>query len=110
MISVDTKKKELVGDFKDRAGMAARRRARSGSSPRLPGQAAGKAIPYGVYDLTGNEGWVSVGMDHDTAQFAVETIRRWWQEMGREFYPRAEGLGVTADSGGSNGSRSGSGR
>jgi Rhodopirellula transposase DDE domain len=66
----------------------------------------GKAIPYGVDDLTCNNGWVSVGIDHDTAAFAVETIRSWWQEMGRRRYPRATELLITADGGGSNGSRS----
>src|SRR5512142_2681530 len=63
-------------------------------------------IPRGVYDLTWNEGWVSVGVDHDTAQFAAETLRRWWQEMGSEVYPAAQGLLITADSGGSNSHRS----
>jgi hypothetical protein len=65
----------------------------------------GKAIPYGVYDLARNAGWVSVGMDHDTAAFAVNTIRRWWRTMGRGAYPRARSLLIVADSGGSNGSR-----
>ena len=65
----------------------------------------GKAIPYGVYDLTANKGWVSVGTDHDTARFAAETLRRWWANMGLKFYPKARELLVTADSGGSNGSR-----
>ena len=66
----------------------------------------GKAIPYGVYDLTANQGWVSVGIDHDTAEFAVETLRRWWQQMGAPAYPGADRLLITADGGGSNGSRS----
>jgi Rhodopirellula transposase DDE domain len=65
----------------------------------------GRAIPYGVYDLGTNTGWVSVGVDHDTAEFAVETIRRWWRWMGRKYYPRARRLLITADGGGSNGSR-----
>jgi hypothetical protein len=65
----------------------------------------GRAIPYGVYDLGTNTGWVSVGVDHDTAEFAVETIRRWWRWMGRKFYPQAKRLLITADAGGSNGSR-----
>ena len=65
----------------------------------------GKAIPYGVYDLGRNLGWVSVGVDHDTAAFAVATIRRWWRELGRKHYPHAKSLLITADSGGSNGSR-----
>jgi hypothetical protein len=105
-ISVDTKKKELVGDFKN-TGQEWRPRGR----PRrvrvhdfmLPEK--GKAIAYGVYDLTNNAGWVSVGIDHDTAAFAVQSIRRWWQTMGRRVYPRATSLLITADSGGSNGSR-----
>ena len=65
----------------------------------------GKVIPYGVYDLAANEGWVNVGIDHDTAEFAVETIRRWWVHMGKERYPQAKKLLITADCGGSNGSR-----
>ena len=65
----------------------------------------GKAIPYGVYDVTGNQGWVSVGIDHDTAAFAVESIRRWWTQAGRTRYPQAQRLLITADGGGSNGSR-----
>jgi hypothetical protein len=106
VISVDTKKKEIVGDFKN-AGQQWRPK---GEPIRvrvhdfiLPEQ--GKAIPYGVYDLTRNAGWVSVGIDHDTASFAVRTIRRWWQKMGRPRYPRARSLLVTADAGGSNGAR-----
>ena len=71
----------------------------------FPDKELGKAIPYGVYDLTANKGWVSVGIDHDTAEFAVETIRRWWQEMGRPVYPEATELLITADGGGSNGTR-----
>ena len=106
VISVDTKKKELVGDFKN-AGREWRPR---GKPQRvrvhdflLP--AKGKAIPYGVYDLTRNAGWVSVGIDHDTAAFAVNSIRRWWRTMGRRAYPKARTLLITADSGGSNGVR-----
>ena len=106
VISVDTKKKELVGDFKNGG-----REWRPKRQPRrvqvhdflLPEK--GKAIPYGVYDLTRNEGWVSVGIDHDTATFAVQSIRRWWRTMGRPAYPRAKSLLITADSGGSNSSR-----
>jgi hypothetical protein len=105
-ISVDTKKKELVGDFKNGGrdwrphGQPAPVRVHDFLDPAL-----GKAIPYGVYDLTANEGWVSVGIDHDTARFAAETLRRWWANMGSKVYPKAGGLLVTADSGGSNGSR-----
>lgn len=103
VISVDTKKKELVGDY-----------ANKGQEWQPKGQAEGvqvhdfgkeKAAPYGVYDLGRNEGWVSVGTDHDTAEFAVETIRRWWRKMGRGIYPQARQLLITADGGGSNGSR-----
>ena len=105
-ISVDTKKKELVGDFKN-----AGREWRPEGEPEevrvhdfvIPGQ--GKAIPYGIYDLARNEGWVSVGIDHDTASFAVNAIQRWWELMGKEAYPEATSLLITADGAGSNGSR-----
>lgn len=107
-ISVDTKKKELVGDFKN-----------GGRTWRQPGEPErvrvhdfiirapgfGKAIPYGVYDLRRDEGWVSLGIDHDTSSFAVNAIRRWWRQMGRRAYPRARSLVITADAGGSNGPR-----
>jgi hypothetical protein len=106
VISVDTKKKELVGNFKN-AGKTWRPRRRPTpvrvhdfQEPEL-----GKVVPYGVYDVTANVGWVSVGTDHDTAEFAVETIRRWWRRMGRRRYPHATELLITADGGGSNGSR-----
>ncbi len=106
VISVDTKKKELVGDFKN-AGRTWRPRGQPEPVRvhdfLIPAQ--GKAIPYGVYDLTRNAGWVSVGIDHDTASFAVRTIGRWWQKMGRPRYPRARSLLITADAGGSNGAR-----
>ena len=106
VISVDTKKKELVGDFKNPG-----REWRPKGSPErvrvhdfiIPQQ--GKAIPYGVYDLTRDEGWVSVGIDHDTASFAVNAIRSWWQKMGRAVYGGASQLLIIADSGGSNGSK-----
>jgi DNA-binding phage protein len=106
VISVDTKKKELVGDFKSGGqewrpkGNPEKVRVHDFVIPEL-----GRAAPYGVYDLACNTGWVSVGVDHDTASFAVETIRRWWCVMGQEKYPRAEKLLITADGGGSNGSR-----
>jgi Rhodopirellula transposase DDE domain len=106
VISVDTKKKELVGDFKN-----------GGREWRPKGQPEdvrvhdflikelGRAVPYGVYDLAADAGWVSVGIDHDTGAFAVQSIRRWWQEVGRVRYPEAKRLLITADGGGSNGSR-----
>jgi hypothetical protein len=106
VISVDTKKKENVGDFKNGgrewrpAGDPVAVRVHDFQDPAL-----GKAIPYGVFDMTRNKGWVSVGTDHDTAEFAVQTIRNWWRHLGRRAYPRAHELLVTADSGGSNGSR-----
>jgi transposase len=109
-ISVDAKKKELVGDFKNGgriwrpAGTPDRVRVHDFLIPATE-HTGGKAIPYGVYDLHRNEGWVSVGIDHDTASFAVHAIRRWWQRMGRPVYPQARSLLITADAGGSNGTR-----
>ena len=106
VISVDTKKKELVGNFKNSGrelrpqGEPEKVRVHDFIIPEL-----GRATPYGVYDLAQNTGWVSVGMDHDTAEFAVETIRRWWKDMGRTVYPQANRLLITADAGGSNGPR-----
>jgi hypothetical protein len=106
VISVDTKKKELVGDFKN----AGREWQPSGRPEAarvhdFPSDAIGKAIPYGVYDMARNEAWVSVGRDHDTPAFAVASIRQWWKMMGRRAYPKAEALFITADAGGSNGYR-----
>ena len=106
VISVDTKKKELVGDFKN----AGRQWRPQGEPTRVRVHdflipARGKAIPYGVYDLTRNAGWVGVGIDHDTATFAVCTIGRWWRRMGQPRYRRARSLLITADAGGSNGAR-----
>lgn len=106
VISVDTKKKELVGDFKN-GGREWRPQAQP-EEVRVHDfliQELGRAVPYGIYDLAANAGWVGVGMDHDTAAFAVQTIRRWWHESGRPRYPRAKRLVITADGGGSNGSR-----
>jgi transposase len=106
VISVDTKKKELVGDFKNNGpdwrprGKPEKVRVHDFLIPEL-----GRAAPYGIYDLAQNSGWVSVGVDHDTASFAVETIRRWWHAMGQPKYPPAKRLLITADGGGSNGSR-----
>jgi len=105
VVSVDTKKKELVGAYNN-----------GGSEWQPAGEPVetnvhdfigeqGKAIPYGVYDVAANTGWVSVGTDHDTSSFAVATVRRWWQTMGRPLYPKATRLLVCADGGGSNGSR-----
>ena len=105
-ISVDTKKKELIGDFKNPG-----REWRPKGNPEAVRvhdfliKEQGKAVPYGVYDITRNEGWVSVGIDHDTASFAVHAIRRWWKRMGRSAYPDTTALLITADAGGSNGSR-----
>lgn len=107
VISVDTKKKELVGDFKNGGrewhpqGEPEEVRVHDFMDKEL-----GKAIPYGVYDVTNNQGWVSVGIDHDTAYFAAGSIRRWWQEMGSQRFPHAEQLLITADGGGSNSHRS----
>ena len=106
VVSVDTKKKELVGPFEN-AGQEWRPRGHP-EPVRVhdfPDKALGKAIPYGVYDLTHDAGWVSVGVDHDTASFAVETLRRWWRRMGCVSYSAARRLLITADGGGSNGSR-----
>ena len=107
VISVDTKKKELVvGDFKN-AGRAWRPKG-TPEAVRVHDfliKELGRAVPYGIYDLAANAGWVSVGMDNDTAEFAVQTIRRWWYEIGRFRYPDTKYLVITADGGGSNGSR-----
>ena len=106
VVSVDAKKKELVGEFKNSGwewqpqGKPVAVRVYDFVDPQL-----GKAIPYGVYDVTANTGWVSVGLDHDTAEFAGETLRRWWWHMGVLTYPKADALLITADGGGSNGSR-----
>ncbi len=106
VISVDTKKKERVGDFKNSG-----REFRPKGDPEkvrvydFEIRELGKVAPYGVYDLTRNAGWVNVGTDHDTATFAVESIRRWWITMGRETYTGADRLLITADGGGSNGAR-----
>ena len=107
VVSVDTKKKELVGDFKN----GGREWHRKGEPEPVRvhdfiDQDLGKVIPYGVYDTARNEAWVSVGVDHDTAEFAVATLERWWREMGKKAYPDATELLVTADGGGSNAPRS----
>jgi hypothetical protein len=106
VVSVDAKKKELVGDFKN-----AGREWRPQGEPEqvrvydFPIPELGRATPYGGYDLGRNTGWVNVGIDHNTAAFAVESIRRWWKEVGRQQYPQAKRLLISADGGGSNGSR-----
>jgi hypothetical protein len=106
VISVDTKKKELVGDFRN-AGQEWQPKG----TPEIvqvhdfPDDAIGKAIPYGVYDMARDEAWVSIGQDHDTPAFAVASIRQWWRTMGQKSYPHATDLLITADAGGSNGYR-----
>jgi Rhodopirellula transposase DDE domain len=106
VISVDTKKKELAGEFAN-AGRQWRPKGQpvAARTHDFPQDSAGKAVPYGVYDLTADAGWVSVGTDHDTAAFAVESIRRWWKAAGSSQYPAARRLLITADAGGSNGYR-----
>ena len=106
VISVDTKKKELIGDFHNKGKeWQPKGKPEPVRSHDFIDRDLGKAIPYGVYDVTRNEGWVNVGIDHDTAEFAVESIRRWWWRMGRYAYPAATELLITADAGGSNGYR-----
>ena len=106
VVSVDTKKKELVGNFKNPgrewqpSGQPIEVKTHDFPDPKL-----GKAIPYGIYDLASNEGWVSVGINHDTAQFATASLKYWWREMGHRRFPRAHALMITADGGGSNGHR-----
>ncbi len=107
VISVDTKKKEIIGDFKNQG-----RDWRPKGDPEIvqmhdfPDPSLGKVAPYGVYDLNKNEGWVNVGIDHDTAQFSVESIRQWWKHLGKKSYPDSKRIFITADCGGSNGVRS----
>jgi hypothetical protein len=106
VVSVDTKKKELVGRFRN----GGREWQPKGQPEEVDiydfiNKQLGKTIPYGIYDETTYTGWVSVGVDHDTAEFAVETLRRWWRHMGSQVYPKATRLLITADGGGSNGSR-----
>ena len=106
VISVDAKKKENLGNFKN----PGQEYHLVGKAPRVrvydfPDKVLGKAIPYGVYDLAKDQGWVSVGISHDTAEFAVATIRAWWQKLGKPLYQHATDLYIMADGGGSNGSR-----
>jgi len=106
VISVDTKKKELVGNYKNGGtdwrpkGSPLRVKVHDSEDKKL-----GKVVPYGVYDVGANEGWVSVGVTSDTAEFAVHSIRTWLERMGRKRYPKARELTITADCGGSNGAR-----
>lgn len=107
VISVDTKKKELVGDFKnDGREWQPTGHPETALVHDFPQDAIGKAVPYGVYDMARNEAWVNVGQSCDTPQFAVASIRRWWSQMGKRAYPDAHSLFITADAGGSNGYRS----
>ena len=106
VVSVDAKKRELIGNFRN----PGREWRPEGSALRVGthdfrDKELGVGIPYGVYDLTRNDGWVSVGIDHNTAEFATESVRRWWERMGSSAYPAAKELLITADGGGSNGSR-----
>ncbi len=107
VISVDTKKKELIGDFKNSGTEWCEKerpievKMHDFVDPKL-----GKPIPYGIYDLTSNQGWVNVGIDHDTAEFAVKSIRHWWYSMGKQVYPTSRHIMITADCGGSNSYRS----
>lgn len=106
VISVDAKKKELIGRFNNSGReFQPKGKPEEVETYDFPSLSDGKGIPYGVYDMTKNRGWVSVGTDHDTAQFAVHTIYQWWQQMGAVTYPGANKLLITADGGGSNGSR-----
>jgi transposase len=106
VISVDTKKKELVGNYRNGGQeWQPRGKPEQVNVHDFPDDDLGKAIPYGVFDMTGNEAWVSVGKDHDTSAFAVASIRQWWKTMGRGAYPEARELLITADAGGSNGYR-----
>ena len=106
VISVDAKKKELIGRFSNKGQeYQPKGNPEEVETYDFPSMAEGKGIPYGIYDMTRNQGWVSVGIDHDTAQFAVQSIRQWWNKMGKVVYPEATELLITADGGGSNGSR-----
>src|SRR6266704_2360935 len=106
VVSVDTKKKELIGPYRN-GGQEwhPHGQPEKVNGHDFPDKVLGKIIPYGVYDEATNTGWVSVGVDHDTAECAVETVRRWWRHMGSKVYPKAKRILITADGGGSNGSR-----
>ena len=106
VISVDTKKKELVGNFKNTGQIWTKKgQAKHVNAYDFPSFAKGKAVPYGAYDITLNKGFVNIGISYDTAEFAVQSIRQWWNQLGKKHYPKAKDLLITADSGGSNGSR-----
>jgi hypothetical protein len=105
VISVDTKKKDLIGNFEN-AGQAWGAQAEQVNVHDFPSEAEGRAVPYGIYDVAKNRGWVMVGQSADTPEFAVEAIALWWKEEGRESYPSAKRLLILADGGGSNGARS----
>ena len=106
VVSIDAKKKELIGAFHNKGReWQPKGEPEQANTHDFMDKELGKVTPYGVLDITSNEGWVSVGIDHDTAEFATQTIRRWWEEMGRERYPQARQLLITADGGGSNGVR-----
>ncbi len=107
VISVDTKKKELIGNFKNPGSeWCHKEQPVEVQMPDFVDPKLGKAIPYGIYDLTLNKGWVNVGIDHDTAEFAVSSIRHWWYSMGQQLYPHSQQIMITADCGGSNSYRS----
>ena len=107
VVSVDTKKKELVGNYRNSGSeWHPKGEPQRVKTKDFKDKVLGKVAPYGVFDMTANKGWVNVGISHDTAEFAVESLRRWWRTMGRRTYPRATELLITADSGGSNGNRS----
>jgi transposase len=106
VISVDTKKKENLGNYSNKGREYHPKKTPTETNTHdFPNKELGKAIPYGVYDIAKNEGWVSIGINHDTAQFAANSIRRWWLEMGQRRFPKAKRLLITADAGGSNSHR-----
>lgn len=106
VISVDTKKKEILGNYSNKGKEYHKKKSPIETNTHdFPDKELGKAVPYGVYDIDSNEGWVNIGINHDTALFAVNSIRRWWEKMGRNRFPKATRLLITADAGGSNGYR-----
>ena len=106
VISVDTKKKELVGNFKNSGRIWTKKgQVQHVNAYDFPSFAKGKVVPYGAYDINLNKGFVNIGISSDTAEFAIESIRQWWKQLGKKYYPKAKELLITADSGGSNGYR-----